>query len=312
MKKIVIDDGSNYIKIAHKIDGEVITELFASRVIRKALPSMTFGTGAAYSDASYQVNGQRYSVAKTAEATIPTDNRQYQISEHNLVLLHHAIKTVGIKDEDVAIAVTLPVGQFFNADGSRNDELINSKIAHVKGTIEHLDGSKTISIKECYVLPEAVPAFVYAKEELNLTGNRYLIVDIGGTTTDLVVINSDNQIEKFESLNIGALKMLSRFTVMVSEKLQLSGLSDEIAIQGVLTGLVVGEDVSDIAKNVLNEFQISVNEAVARMGELRLYDAVIYSGGGANLLNSDYVNVLKTAEPQFDNARGALMIIGGM
>ena len=123
--------------------------------------------------------------------------------------------------------------------------------------------------------------------------------------------DGDNQIEKFESLNIGALKMLSQFNVMVSQKLQLSGLSNEIAIQGVLTGEGVGEDVSDIAKRVLKEFQISVNEAVERIGELRLYDGVIYSGGGANLLNSKYVDVLKTAEPQFDNARGMLTIISG-
>lgn len=308
MRKVVIDDGSNYIKIAYNNEeGDAVVSSFPSRVIRKALPSTAFG----FSDSSYQIEEQRFSVAKTANGTIPTDNRSYQLSTHNRVLLNHALKTVNVNDDDVSIAVTLPVGQFFNPDGSKNDELINNKIANAKGAITHLDGSKSINIKTCYVLPEAVPAFVYAKHELKLTGSRYLVVDIGGTTTDLVVINSENQIEEFESMNIGALKMLSQFSMLASEKLQLSSLSDEIAIQGVLTGSVAGEDVSLIATQVLKTFETSVNECVERMGELRLYDGVIYTGGGANLLNSDYVNVLKTKEPQFDNARGALLILEG-
>jgi uncharacterized hydantoinase/oxoprolinase family protein len=263
MRKIIIDDGSNYIKIAYKNDsGDVAVSSFPSRVIRKALPSTAFG----FSDSSYQIEEQRFSVAKTANDTIPTDNRAYQLSTHNRVLLNHALKTIGVSNESVSIAVTLPVGQFFNPDGSKNEELINKKIANAKGDIKHLDGSKNVEINTCYVLPEAVPAFVYAKYELELTGSRYLIVDVGGTTTDLVVINSENQIEEFQSLNIGALKMLSQFKTMTSEQLQLSSFSDEIAIQGVLTGLVAGEDVSLIAKKVLKEFETNVNECVERMG----------------------------------------------
>jgi hypothetical protein len=50
---------------------------------------------------------------------------------------------------------------------------------------------------------------------------------------------------------------------------------------------------------------------MCRTNGLRLYDGVIYTGGGANLLNSEYVKVLKTKAPQFDNARGALLILEG-
>ena len=305
--KIVLDDGSNYIKLAYREEtGDVKSYVLPSRVMRKALPS---ATASGFSDSSYEVGSERFSVSKNAVDTIPTDNRGYQLSKHNRVLIHHAMKKAGITSPNVEIMVTLPVGQFFNPDGSRNEKLIAEKINNAKGELKHLDGSGSLNIEACYVMPEAVPAFVHAKKELNLTGSRYLLADIGGTTTDLVVINDENQIEQFESLNLGALKMLSRFSMMVCESLQLSSLSDELAVKGLLEGTVAGEDVTAIATRVLHEFEAHVNESIERLGELRIFDGVIYSGGGANLLSSKYIDVLKTKEPQLDNAKGALDIL---
>ncbi|GIU42815.1 recombinase [Shewanella sairae] len=311
MINLVLDDGSNFIKIAYRNkDNSITTHAFASRVIRKAVPSTTL-TG--LSAASYEIDGDRYTVSKTAVDTIPTDNRTYQTSFHNRVLIQHGIRYVldqlGTDEEFVNVMVTLPVGQFFNPDGTKNEQLIEKKIQNVKGHVKNLGGNKTVKIESCYVMPEGVPAFTHVKNELRLTGSRYLLADIGGTTTDLVVINDQDQIEQFQSLNLGALKMLSKFSTLVSEKLNLSGLTDELAVNGLLSGMVAGDDVSDIVTMVLKDFQSTVNDEIARLGELRLFDAVIYSGGGANLLSSTYVDVLKSKEPQFDNALGALAIM---
>lgn len=307
MQKVMIDDGSNYVKLCFKINDSVQTQLIPSRVIRKALPSMSM---AGFSDASYEIDGDRFSFSSTATGVIPTNNQDFQVALHNRVLINHALKNAGLTG-DIEVVVTLPVGQFFNVDGSRNDELINKKIDNVKGKVKHLDGSKGVDIKSCYVLPEGVPAFVYAKHELGLTGRRFLMVDIGGTTTDILIINGDDQIENFKSVNVGALKMLSEFSTLVCSKLQLSELTDELTIDGLLSGVVVGVDVSEFAKRVIKSFEAMVNESISDFGELKLFDAVIFSGGGANLFNSDYINALKTKEPQFDNARGAQILLGG-
>lgn len=306
MNKVMVDDGSNYIKVCHVVEGEEKTLLLPSRVIRKALPSMSMS---GFSDASYEIDSDRFSYSSTATGTIPTNNKEYQSSLHNRILVNHALKKAGITGE-VEVVTTLPVGQFFDVDGSRNDDLINKKIANIKGNIKHLDGSVGVSIFACYVLPEGVPAFVYAKKELKLTGDRFLMVDVGGTTTDILIINGDDQIENFKSVNVGALKMLSDFSSQVCSKLQLSELTDEITINGLLSGEVVGEDVSECASKVIRSFEEIVNEAIAEFGELKLFDAVIFSGGGANLLKSNYINALKTKEPQFDNARGAQILLG--
>ena len=305
LKTVVLEDGSSFIKVV------TVDQCFSfpSRVIRKALPSSSLQ---GFSTVSYEIEeGVNFSVSEMGEDAITTDNRSYQTSLHNRVLIHHGLKLAGITDEAVNIVVTLPVGQFFNADSSLNTKLIEAKIANAKGTIKYLDGTQTVRINECSVLPEAVPGFVYAKEELNLKGNLFLFVDIGGTTTDLVVISKDDQIEKFVSLEIGLLGMLRTFKTLVSELHVMGGITDAIAIDGIMTGIVGTRDVSSIAKSVVDKFQTLVNEKVEQMGELRLYDAVIFSGGGANLLVSEYVDVLKTKEPQFDNARGAMIICGG-
>ncbi|MFA0156829.1 plasmid segregation protein ParM domain-containing protein [Vibrio sp. 10N.261.46.A3] len=307
MQKIMIDDGSNYVKLCFKSGDVLETQIIPSRVIRKALPSMSM---AGFSDASYEIDGEKYSFSSTATGVIPTNNQDYQVALHNRVLINHALKKAGVIG-DVEVVTTLPVGQFFNVDGSRNDELIARKISNVKAKVKHLDGSEGVDIKSCYVLPEGVPAFVFAKQELGLTGGRFLMVDIGGTTTDILIINGDDQIENFKSVNVGALKMLSEFSTLVCSKLQLSELTDELTIEGLLSGVVVGVDVSDFAKQVIKSFESMVNESISDFGELKLFDAVIFSGGGANLLNSSYIQALKTKDPQLDNVKGAQILLGG-
>ncbi|PMM38665.1 ParM/StbA family protein [Vibrio lentus] len=304
--KVMIDDGSNFVKLFYVDGGHEHACIIPSRVIRKALPSMSMN---GFSDASYEVNGEKLSFSSSATETIPTNNKEFQTSSHNRVLIHHALKKANIS-ERVEVVTTLPIGQFFNVDGSKNDELILQKIENVKGTINYLDKNNPVEISACYVLPEGVPAFVYAKQELKLTGDRFMMVDVGGTTTDIVIINGEDQIENFKSVNVGALKMLKEFSNLVCAQLDLSELTDELTIKGLLSGVVVGVDVSVLAEKVIKSFQEIVNESIADFGELKLFDAVVFSGGGANLLNSQYIKALKTKEPQFDNARGAQLIMG--
>ena len=120
--KVMIDDGSNYVKLCFKMNDIVQTKLIPSRVIRKALPSMSM---AGFSDASYEIDGERFSFSSTATGVIPTNNQEFQVALHNRVLINHALKNAGLVG-DIEVVVTLPVGQFFNVDGARNDELINN------------------------------------------------------------------------------------------------------------------------------------------------------------------------------------------
>lgn len=305
-KLVVIDDGSNYLKVSYiDKDGEKTLLSFESRVINKAMPSLT---GDGYSKNSFQINGNKYSVSKSSIDVIPTNNKEYQYSEHNRVLIHHALRQIGITG-DVEVCATLPIGTFFNLDGSENSVAIDAKCNNLIGEIDYLDGNSSINITGCYVLPESIPAFVCAKKELKLSGDRFLVIDVGGTTTDVAIITSDNQIEKSTSFNFGAFKAIKEFTSIVCNKLDLNELSDALALNGFLTGSILGQDVSDDALRIKNDFSKSVEALIKQFAEIKLFDSVIITGGGSHLLSLAYPNVVKTSNPQFDNASGMLSMV---
>ena len=89
----------------------------------------------------------------------------------------------------------------------------------------------------------------------------------------------------------------------------MNEIPEKIALRGLMTGEIAGRDISNHVESVLNRFKSSVMDQVATMGDLHLFDGVIFSGGGANLMNADFIDVLKTSNPQFDNALGALSIL---
>lgn len=302
--QIAIDDGSSYIKTAYQSKHGLRTCITPSRVIRQAIVTET-----GYSDASYEIDGYQYSVVKQAVGTIPTNNREYQTSEANRVLINHAIKIANYSDYFATcdIVLTIPVSQFFNPDGSVNNERIQEKIDNAKGEIKSLDNKKLAEIKKVYVMPEGVPAFNHVKSENKLDDGRYLLVDIGGTTTDLVIIDDNGEIENFLSINIGALAMIQEFKQHCLAKLRLNELSEDLALGGLLSGLVAGQDMGNEARLCVRNFSAKLKDNVGQLGDLQLFDGVICSGGGSTL-TPIHENQIQTKQTQLDNAIGCLEI----
>ena len=301
--KIVIDDGSNFIKFGYEKDGKQVLDSIPSRVIRKAIPTLE-----GYSSSSYKISENVYSVSETAKGAIPTNTREYQTSEANRVLINHVIKLTGAKSVDIIL--TLPVNQFFNPDSSINTALIEAKKANATGDLISMDNEELAEIKAVYVMPEGVPAFSHAKQNLELQDGRYLIVEVGGTTTELIIFAPDSSIESFKSLNIGSLNMIDNFEQLVISRLCLDELTDAQKFNGLINGTVAGQCVKNEVAACVGSFENSINDNIKTMGSFALFDKVIYSGGGARLLKvSD--NVVITDNPQFDNAMGALAALGG-
>ena len=301
--KIVIDDGSNFIKFGYEKDGKQVLDSIPSRVIRKAIPTLD-----GYSSSSYKVGDNVYSVSPTGKGSIPTNNRDYQTSEANRVLINHVIKLSGAKSVDIIL--TLPVNQFFNPDSSINTELIEAKKSNAMGDLISLDNQELADIKAVFVMPEGVPAFSHAKQNLGLEDGRYLIVEVGGTTTELIIFSPDSSIESFKSLNIGSLNMIDNFEQLVISRLCLDELTDAQKFNGLINGTVAGQCVKNEVNACVGSFKTAINDNIKTMGSFALFDKVIYSGGGARLLKVND-NVVITDNPQFDNALGALAAFGG-
>lgn len=300
---VVIDDGSSYIKIV--CDDRL--EKISSRVVEGLIPVIS---GIGYSSDSYEVDGIRYSVSNLSSNTILTNNKEYQTSNHNLVLIHHALRKLCENESEVNVAVTIPIRDYFKIDGTVNEDKIKEKANHIKSShkrIKYLSGQETIKIKNCYVFPEGIPAFIHAQSELNLSGNKFLVVDIGGTTTDVAALNSDNQIESNFSLNLGSFKYLKLLNNILCERFSFNtDLTDEQLFKVVSSNSLFDEnDVKDDVNKIKTQFKNDLSEKIqSHYSEMRFFDNIVLSGGGVYLADLNYNNVVKTNSPQFDNALG--------
>lgn len=307
--KIAIDDGSSFIKTAFSSNNKIETIAFPSRVVNYAISDQTKESG--FSSDSYAIDGQNYAVVKDgAESThvMKTDTVAYQTSVINRVLVHHALRQTGIKGK-VQVLVTLPANQFFKFDRSRNQELIDAKIANIKGDITYLDGTKKIEITDVFVMPEGLPAFQHALTTFNLSSGRYFIVDVGGTTSDLIDVQ-DGQIVKSDSLRIGSLEMINNFKSIIRQKINVADVSDSLALKGILEGSCFHQDFKEESAHIIETFRKAVFDKILTDNQHLQFDNVIFSGGGSVLLNVDNIhNSLKTEQPQFDNCLGGLAIL---
>jgi len=284
MKKISIDDGSSYIKICHVDNGGQVLNRISSRVIPRAAISGVDG----FSSSSYEVNGRKYSVNESASSheVLKTDDSTYQLSDHNLILIHDTLRKEKISGE-IELLVTLPVNQFFNIDGSPNSSRIEEKQKNVMKPITYLNGDELIKISSVSVVPEGLGAFVNIanNEELNDKGN-YLLADIGGTTTDCIIFNNGDII-KYTSLNTGSFKVLNKLSQILSAKLDGEALPLDFVLDVFNEKKFQGEDLSALINPIVAEFEEDLNAEIRNFAGAALitFNKVIFSGGGANFIN---------------------------
>lgn len=140
----------------------------------------------------------QYTCSAAVTQPLHVRNQEYPVSEANRVLMHHGLHKSGLAGEKVRIGVTLPFSDFFKADGTPNKELHQRCIDNFMQNNVKADGAAANPvIIDVRVYPEALSAFYDwgLDEEGNITpGYAYLeasdgsmlIVDIGGSTTDIV------------------------------------------------------------------------------------------------------------------------------
>ena len=140
----------------------------------------------------------QYTCSAAVTQPLHVRNQDYPVSEANRVLMHHSLHKSGLAGEKVRMGVTLPFSDFFKADGTPNKELHQRCIENFMQNNIKADGSaRNPEIIDVRVFPEALSAFYdWGLDEDGSTTNGYdyledsdgsmLIVDIGGSTTDIV------------------------------------------------------------------------------------------------------------------------------
>lgn len=275
---------------------------------------------------------QTYFCSAAVTQPLNLRNSEYPFSEANRVLMHHALHEAGFHGKSVVVGVTLPFRDFYTSDGGLNTPYHHRTIENfMLNNVEGQEGGK-VKIDKARVFPEALSAFydwglddegnmTPGYEDIDANDGSVLVVDIGGSTTDIVcvtLIDGNLMIDHSRSgtEKVGVLDVKEK----INEAFQAltgvghSSVLSQRAISKIMeTGMhrSAGREVDmraqvdQILKTVTHKI---VTYLQSKAGSFHDYQAIRFVGGGAVLFGK----ALKTAVPaatmgdEFANARGVL------
>jgi plasmid segregation protein ParM len=316
---IGLDDGYAYTKLALP-DGRLVAIPSRARVGRA---NVTWLNEAQHKIAEYQTDATRYAAGEVDGE--PTYFDGYPFSGLNRVIVQHGMQQARLGGHSVLAVSGLPVSAFYRKDGSQRTETVEQKRASLKKPVEPIDGRLAASIAFHEVIPEALAAWydhvitdsngqvTLAEERL---GAPIAVVDIGGRTTDYVVVADQAVVHDASgSLRCGLLDVKRQVGEGIRARFDLEVLGERLVEQAVQTGRVrlFGQDqdcsplVREAQQQLIERLHAETRRQLGLGAEL---DRVLFVGGGAVALAEHirdwFPNQALAEHPAFANARGML------
>ena len=244
-------------------------------------------------DNSYEVDGEEYCVSPSLKSPVTTKRDTYQISVENRVLVHEVLRQAGFGGQSIEVMATLPITQYFvGSSHHRNDELIAQKKRNLLGDISNINQVPLAQIKNCLVAPESIPGFFdYAindKGEWTYTlepGQTAMVVDIGGTTTDMSIVSGVGSPQKRHSASVGVYDIAEALaTEMISNgkaKTLPRAHLDAVLRTGQYRGFDCTDMIAKAAKRVVAEI---LNKMQEFESDPMALEKILFVGGGAALI----------------------------
>jgi plasmid segregation protein ParM len=316
---IGLDDGYAFTKVALP-DGRLLAIPSRARV---GSAQMTWLNGSQPKVFEYETDGTRYAVGEVDGE--PTHFDGYPASGLNRAIVQHALLEAGLAGRSVHAISGLPVGSYYLKDGSRRAEAIEGKRKSLLRTVTPQDRRLPASVAFHEVIPEALAAWYdHVIEEddgdARLVDERLAapvaVVDIGGRTTDFVVV-ADQAVRHGASgsLRCGLLDVQRQVGEGIRARHDLDELSDRAIHAAIETGAVrlfgKPHDVADLVRearhHLLERLHAETQRQLGRGAEL---ERVLFVGGGSVALAEGirdwFPNQVIAPHPAFANARGML------
>lgn len=331
------DDGHDTIKVCYGWDSATKAWRYGynkSRAVEGLQQVMSIG-GPGTAGGAYETEGKRYTVAGAQNLLQALDTRMdgYPLSDLNRTLVAHSLAACGLGDTPVYLITGLPVDQYYNSSGT-NQELISKKIESLSKPVKRIGkGAALALIGGQSVISEAIAAFYDAliqpdgeydaDIEALIARRPVAVVDMGGKTTDLVVVAENvSSVYKARSgtKDIGVLQLLDQVAEQIKSEF---GLNDNPPLPYVEEACrtkkyeLFGEavDVSHIVEGACKAYLEQVkNFFVSKLRDGSTVGAVLFVGGGTALIRSAlgeeaFASIYKGKrfipnEPEYANARG--------
>lgn len=316
---IGLDDGYAITKVALP-DGRLFAVPSRGRVGRSTVTWIDHSTPTI---AEYETDATVYAVGSVDAAATQFDG--YPTSGLNRAIVQHTLQTAGLSGCVVHAVSGLPVSAFYAADGTQRRDAIDAKRRSLQQPVRCLSGALSAEIAFHQVIPEALAAWYdYVIDdshgEPRLDAERaarpVAIVDIGGRTTDYVVVMDRGIVHRTSgSLRAGLLDVKQQVSNALQTRFQLETLDDRVVHQALERGVVrlsgTDHDIHALVDAANRELVEKLYAETRRRldGGVEL-DQILFVGGGAvvlaPLIGEWFPNQVLAPLPAFANARGML------
>ena len=304
---VVVDEGSNQIKVCWIDETGKINLKVVPAMIQKKAGTKVNGDKV---DGSYKIEKTEYFVNPNILKPITTKRKTYQVSRENRVLVHEALRLAGFGGKKVDIICTLPVTQFYMNEGNvLDDELLAEKKKNLTGSIECMTDCEIAQIVGVTVAPESVPAWfdLQFSDEMEQDESLYeaksvMVVDIGGTTTDVCVLDGTGMMQGKRTIDCGVYDIAKELKIKmiqngIAKELPRTHMN-EVLRSGTYQSKSVLNLIKEASEDLIDEVIDEMEEMVPHSGTL---DHILYVGGGAALVGEElaerYGNKAKTHIP---------------
>ncbi len=314
-----LDDGYAFTKVALP-DGRLIVIPSRAQVGQSSVTWIHQGRQRIF---EYETDEAVYSVG--AVDGVPTHFEGYPWSGLNRAIAQHALQEAGLAGRTVHAVSGLPVSTFYRKSGELRQETIAKKRDSLKQAVRPISDVLPAGIAFHDVIPEALAAWydyviVEQGDGAALDGDRLsvpvAIVDIGGRTTDYVVVKDQGIVHASSgSLQCGMLDVKQSVADGIQERFDLETLNEQLVAQAVdrKTVRLRGKDhdvaaLVDAAKReVVERIHAETRRQLGLGVEL---DRILFVGGGTVALAEHTANWFPhqviAEHPAFANARGML------
>jgi len=324
--QVGLDDGYAHTKVALP-DGRLV--VIPSRG-RSGASGVTWLNDARQQIFEYDTQGAVFSVGSVDGES--TQFAGYSHSALNRVIVQHALQQAGLGGHSLHVVSGLPVSAFYRDDGQRRQQAIGDKCASWQVRVDPVgsqgvDASSALPASVAFhaVIPEALAAWydhviVQDDDGVTLDADRLsapiAMVDIGGRTTDYVVVQDQGVVHGSSgSLNKGLLDVTAEVATGLQARFDLDALGEQRLTQAVTSHTLrlhgVDHDVTDLVVGARRALVEQLFMATRRhLGLGAELDRVVFVGGGSAALATDiahwFPHQVIAEHAAFANARGML------
>ncbi len=317
--QVGIDDGYAATKLALP-DGRLITTPSRAQIGRSKVSWLNKTERRIF---EYETDGSTYSVGDVDAAS--TRFEGYACSGMNRAIVQHALQQAGLAGSDIEAVSGLPVSAFYRSNGERRNGAITDKRQNLLQPVHPSGDLASVDIVFHEVIPEALAAWydyviVEKNGEAQLDQTRVsvpiAVVDIGGRTTDTVVVRDQGILHQSSgSYRFGLLNVKQSLADALQARFDLDVVGDRLLTHAVQQKAVrlygrdydISTELSAAKHELVEQLYAETRRQLCSGIEL---DTVLFVGGGAVAL-ADHIcdwfpNQRIAEQAAFANARGML------